>query len=466
VSEALSSPRNHGLLGFIAALAALGLAASPSEALAAPFTKGPYLQALGMNGVTVKVELEAQAPAKLEVYAAGSERVVATAESPEAWTFHAMRVDILKPGTAYEYRVLSQGVKSELGHFTTAPEGDRPFRFQVYGDSRTDAAAHAAVVRAMRAVPADFLVNTGDMVHSGIEPRDWEELFSIENEMLRERCVFAAVGNHEIYRGDRQGGVAFLRYFATIEQGRDRPHLYGSFRWSNTRFFLLNAMDTWTGEEREWLRAELDLARTEPGLLHRIAVLHHGPFSSGPHGPNKAFVAADIVGLMRDRKVDLVLAGHDHLYERGEGEGLKYLISGGAGAPLYERKSKDPHTQAVESVHHFVEITVEGDSIKTVARRASGGIIEACGFRAGGPWSCDASMAKAAPTTAMDTAPAKSGAPASAVPAGKAACACALVGDPSADGETSGPRAAVLGALFALAFARAARRSARRGERG
>ena len=43
-------------------------------------------------------------------------------------------------------------------------------------------------------------------------------------------------------------------------------------------------MDEWTGEERDWLRAELDKARAEPGLAHRFAVMHWGPFSSGPHG--------------------------------------------------------------------------------------------------------------------------------------------------------------------------------------
>src|SRR4029079_13500328 len=128
--------------------------------------------------------------------------------------------------------------------------------------------------------------------------------------LLRDRCVFAAVGNHELTRGDPAGEAAFLRYFGGADSGGEPRRLYGSFRWSNTRFFLLNAMDTWTGDERDWLRGELDRALYEPGLVHRVDVLHHGPFSSGPHGGNTALAGAGIVRLMAAGKIDLVLAGH------------------------------------------------------------------------------------------------------------------------------------------------------------
>ena len=34
-------------------------------------------------------------------------------------------------------------------------------------------------------------------------------------------------------------------------------------------------------------------------------------------------------------RVSFVFSGHDHLYQRGEVDGLKYVVSGGGGAPLY-----------------------------------------------------------------------------------------------------------------------------------
>jgi 3',5'-cyclic AMP phosphodiesterase CpdA len=400
---------SRGALGVALALAipALGGAAlarpTGSADVAAPtasavvpaiaFAKGPYLQALGATGVTVKFELAAAGPARVEVFAAGGREPVASQASAEASVFHALRVDGLAPATAYDYRV-----GGEAGHFTTAPTDNRPFRFLLYGDSRTDPEAHAAVVRRMAGAPGDFLINTGDLVHSGANPSDWREFFAIESPLLRDRCVFAAVGNHELARGDAAGEVAFLRYFAPVDEGRELRRLYGTFRWSNTRFFLLNAMDKWTGDERAWLRAELEHARDEQGLAHRIAVLHWGPFSSGPHGGNPALESGEVTAMMRDLKVDLVLAGHDHAYERGEGDGIRYVISGGAGAPLYPRKFEAKQTIAYESTHHFVEVAVDGDRVTLTARRPSGGVIETCGFHGAPGWDCASPDPAAAPS--------------------------------------------------------------------
>jgi 3',5'-cyclic AMP phosphodiesterase CpdA len=242
----------------------------------------------------------------------------------------------------------------------------------------------------MEATPSDFLVNTGDMVARGNDPAEWSQLFSIEGPMLRDRCAFVAVGNHELSRGDRAGAVAFLHYFAGETEGRAPERLYSTFRWSNARFFVLNAMDDWTGDERAWLFAELDRAAAEPGLAHRIAVMHWGPYSSGHHGNNPALANGEVVDRMRARGVDLILAGHDHAYERGESRGLKYVISGGAGAPLYPKEHDTPETRRYEATYHFVEVAVDGDRVRTTAHLPAGGVLEACGFQGMGSWDCDA----------------------------------------------------------------------------
>jgi hypothetical protein len=333
------SPSGRGRRAALLALAGLallgaGVAAltlrrtgrAPASAPTGPFAKGPYLQALGPTGVTLKLELASPGSARVEVSPEGAPAgpPVVSQTSTEAGAFHTLRIDGLAPATAYAYRV-SSGTAVETGRFTTAPppgEG-RPFRFLVYGDSRSDPKTHAAVVRAMEVTPSDFLVNTGDMVAKGNNPADWSELFSIEGHMLRDRCVFVAVGNHELTRGDPRGEAAFLHYFAGEPERQVPERLYSTFRWSSTRFFLLNAMDDWTGDERAWLFGELDRAAQEPGLAHRVAVMHWGPFSSGHHGNNPALASGEVVDRMRARGVDLILAGHDHAYERGESRGLK-----------------------------------------------------------------------------------------------------------------------------------------------
>ncbi|MBK9259239.1 MAG: metallophosphoesterase [Polyangiaceae bacterium] len=415
------------------------IAIGPDPAHAASITKGPYLQALGQKAVTIK--LEVSMPETVTIDVTGPANFKATRSSESAKRFHSVRIDGLSPGTTYDYKVTASGTESASASFTTAPAENKPFKFVVYGDNRSDASTHAAIVRMIEKAPADFLVHTGDMVQTGDNASEWQEFFQIENKLLASRCIFVAVGNHELTTPDPTGQVTFLRYFASVEDdGRERPHLYGSFRWANTRFFMLNAMDTWTGDEREWLKSELASAMNEPGLVHRIVVLHHGPFSSGRHGNNVRLHRNGIVDILRDHKVSLVLAGHDHLYDRGEGQGIKYIVSGGAGAPLYSRGKGTPETQKFESVNHYLEVAVDGDTVSIDARRASGSIIERCSFKGLEKWSCNSPDEKPASTTPRP------------VERSASACVCSLPG--AASSTTAAQPLAWLATLLLIAWRR------------
>ena len=168
----------------------------PVLAALSVFAKGPHLQELGPDGVTIRFELASAGPATVEVEALTPPHDAGPAPKKQtddaSTTFHAVRITGLAPATAYRYVARAAGA-SERGTFTTAPEvaSAAPFRFVVYGDTRTDPAAHAAVVRAIVAEPSDFAVNTGDFVEDGASPEDWQSFFDIERGLLRDRCVFA-----------------------------------------------------------------------------------------------------------------------------------------------------------------------------------------------------------------------------------------------------------------------------------
>ncbi|HEX7600883.1 MAG TPA: hypothetical protein VF316_04725, partial [Polyangiaceae bacterium] len=126
---------------------ATAIAASVAPARADGISKGPWIQALARDAVTVKVELTAEEPVTIELsLPGGSKREVVDAD---ARRYHAVRVEGLTPGTSYGYVVRAGEARSDPGRFTTAPAADRPFRFVVYGDTRSDPTAHAAVVRAI-----------------------------------------------------------------------------------------------------------------------------------------------------------------------------------------------------------------------------------------------------------------------------------------------------------------------------
>jgi MYXO-CTERM domain-containing protein len=450
----------------LASAAFLVLALSPRPALADDVRKGPYLLHLGTTSVDLRLELGAAEPVTVDVTAdalpappvapgpsskpatpAARPAPPVTFASPAA-PYHSVHLTGLAPATRYRYAVRVGVSAPRTGTFTTAPldSSHEPFTFVVYGDNRSDGPAHERVVTAIAKESFDFLVNTGDFVIAGADESAWQSFFDVEEPLLRDHCLFACIGNHEL-AADR-AATHFARYLGPTEPvspGGAATPLYGTFRWGRARFFLLNAFDDFSamGPERAWLDDALAKADTEPGLDLRVAVIHHGPHSAGVHGDNERLADAHFDASMRAHHVDLVLSGHDHIYERGEADGLKYVVTGGGGAPLYEEIHRTDSTRKAEAAYNYVVATVKDDVVSIVTKRPDGSVLDQCSFARGGSWLCDpkkAPQAKAAPVE--KPAPAQAG----------SSCGC------HGAGKASEP---AFGALFGLALAGAAARRRR-----
>jgi hypothetical protein len=430
LGRAATGPLGAALFVSFASFASSARAAAAPDA-GAQLMKGPYLTGLSGVGVEVRFELDGAAPATVEMIEEGAEGGAAVRRTAdEAASMHVVRVNGLQPGTAYAYAVRSGKAILGTGRFVTAPPDDArtPVKFLLYGDDRSNESVHASVVRSMTATPADFLVNTGDLVADGGSAADWATFFRVEQPFLRDRALFLCIGNHELY--DDKAGSSFARYFGYADAS-GVPQPFGTVRWGSARFFFLNGMHDWEGgAERQWLERALAQADGEPGLVWRIAVVHHSPWSSGPHGGNAKLIDAHVPELLAAHHVDLLLAGHDHIYERGDAGQLKYLISGGGGAPLYPIEHPLATTRKAESTYHFIEVALTGETLRMVAHRVdgsvSGTVIESCGFSKGQPWDCDARRANpdrdvpqavAAPATGQGSPPSSH-------------CGCALPGAP------------------------------------
>ncbi len=430
-------------------VALLVLLAARARAGAADVRKGPYLQHLGPASVDIRVVLSGSAPitvvvAKDALPGASPPTVIA---SPAA-SFHSVHVAGLTPATRYRYTVQTGAGATKEATFVTAPDGasHAPFRFIVYGDSRSDGPAHELVVAAIAKESFDFLIQTGDIVMAGDDEEAWQSFFDIEEPILASHPVFACIGNHELHND--QVAAHFERYFGPAEPaaaGGAPPPVYGSFRWGRARFFLLNAFESWaSGPERTWLDGALAAADHEAGVDLRVAVLHHGPYSAGPHGNNRELLARHIDDLLVAHHVDLVLSGHDHIYERGEAGALKYLVTGGAGAPLYRELKPSPSTRKVEATHHYVVATVTDDGVAIVAKRPDGSVVDQCSFPFGGAWACDPKPPTPAPAAAE-----RDRIQAPVTPPPVPLCACYAPGAPAGD-ALAGLAALGLASLAAL----------------
>jgi hypothetical protein len=413
------SPRRSIAIG--AAVAAL----SASTANAA-FVRAPYLQDLGPKQVAVLFEMDAAHAATIELtkgeVTKGAEGATAKVATSPRETTHEIVIDGLEPATSYSYSVKLDDGTTERGTFTTAPDDARPFTFIAYGDNRTNPYAHAAIVAAIKRTPADLLLHTGDMVYDGSQPADWREFFSIERELLRDRCVFPTIGNHEIAMPTSDGALRYARMFR-VPAPPDAAERWYTFRWSSTRFFMLDAHDEFASAERAWLEKSLESAKNEAGVQLRIVVLHHGPYSSGLHGGNEALILARVPDLLRSYKVDLVLSGHDHVYERGDANGLRYIVSGGGGAPVYREYRAAKTTLKFEPVYHFLKFAVNGGAVNMSALRHDGSIIETCSLSPAAGWGCGVTPPNAASVAVAQKTPVTPVEP----PPPRRSCGCTLV---------------------------------------
>ncbi len=172
-------------------------------------------------------------------------------------------------------------------------------------------------------------------------------------------------------------------YFSLFE-------LPGNERWYRVDYHLLtllvldsNSSMAPGAEQYEWLRTEL---RSQRNRFTMVA-LHHAPLTSGPHGQLRADGtpvewAIDegrrfLVPLFEMYGVDVVLTGHDHLYERSEKDGIVYIVTGGGGAPLYPVNSvENPYQQVVVAAHHYVALDIDAGGIELTAIDEDGAVID------------------------------------------------------------------------------------------
>jgi predicted phosphohydrolase len=78
-----------------------------------------------------------------------------------------------------------------------------------------------------------------------------------------------------------------------------------------------------------------------------------------------------LMQIMTEKKVTVAFFGHLHLYAQDEIKGVKYIITGGAAAPLY---TKVPFG---EPTHHFVVVRVKDGKVVTEVNRLHSDVKEA-----------------------------------------------------------------------------------------
>jgi hypothetical protein len=244
----------------------------------------------------------------------------------------------------------------------TLPVKQGSVRFAVIGDTGSGSEKQQQVadmmVRYRTAFPFEFVLMMGDNLYGGETPKDFEKKFSnVYRRLLDAKIKFyATLGNHDLplqiyYEDFNMNGKEYYR-----------------FKKGNVAFYSLNSnyMDK---KQVQWLESELAKDTSD----WKVCFFHHPPYSSARKHGSDGQLREIVEPIFVKYGVNLVLTGHDHVYEHIKPQkGIYYFVSG-AGGLLRNgdvKQSSELIDKAYDRDMHFMLFEVDGDRIyfQTISR--------------------------------------------------------------------------------------------------
>jgi 3',5'-cyclic AMP phosphodiesterase CpdA len=197
--------------------------------------------------------------------------------------------------------------------------------FAIISDTHVGArnSVYPAFIRVIDELKIETIIHTGDVINKPGSLHQWKRFFETTGS---EKIVHIAPGNHDIrFKLSRE---VYRQFF---------PSHYYSFSKGDTLFVMLNTVlprqrSRITGRQFEWLRTEL--ARS---FRFKFVFLHEPLFPALPlHGLNVFRKARNkLHQLFVENGVNLVVAGHNHIYRRSERDAVTYVVTGNTGGKLF-----------------------------------------------------------------------------------------------------------------------------------
>jgi hypothetical protein len=286
----------------------------------------------------------------------------------------AARVEGLRPGTRYVCRIgTPDGHFTRRMRFRTAPADDEPFLFAVVGDTGHAGPTAKAIARHIRAAHPAFLIHLGDLAYThGTSEEMNSRFFPPYRDTLRRMPFFPTPGNHDLLSRS-----VYRILFAPAADGRGSDPYRYRFRWGPAAFV---SIDSPAGAAGAPGLAD-DLLASGPSPW-RIVFLHEPLYTAG-HKRVVPGLRAALAPVVEAAGVDLVLAGHQHFYERSvpscefvPSARVLHVTSGGGGGTQLDAVRPHPNFPRAVSTSHFLRIRVTPDRIDLRAVDADGHTID------------------------------------------------------------------------------------------
>ncbi len=221
----------------------------------------------------------------------------------------------------------------------------------IYGDSRTGHSKHKWLMGGMASLVPSAVFHTGDLVNNGRLSSNWTTFNNIASQLSSGTPIYPALGNHE-YESQL--------YFDNFE-------LPGTERWYSVddiegfNFIILDTESDLSvaSSQYQWLQSELTSSFSSTDFT--IVTFHYPLYRTGRYGGDEKSIRDDLVPLFEQYGVDAVFSGHDHDYERSTVNGIRYIVTGGGGAPLRDQAGTSEFSELYVKSYHFCVLYYDGN---------------------------------------------------------------------------------------------------------
>ena len=228
-------------------------------------------------------------------------------------------------------------------------------RFAVIGDSGSGTQEQyqtgKVLADARDTFPYSFVLMLGDNIYGGQKPKDLFLKFEQPYRRILDAGVsfYASLGNHD----DPDVDTAYKPF-------NMNGNRYYTFTKDAVQFFALDSSYMHPAQAR-WFEDQLQASKTP----WKIAYMHHPIYSSGKKHGSDMELRAYLEPLLLKYGVDVVMAGHEHFYERlAPQKGVNYFIAGSAGK--LREGNIDPgllHEAGFDKDLSFMLVEIAGDDM-------------------------------------------------------------------------------------------------------
>ncbi len=203
-------------------------------------------------------------------------------------------------------------------------------RLAAIGDTRSGDSRQAQLGEMLDAInqkaPLDGIILLGDNAPLlGNPAHALKKAFLTPYASLIEQQIpfFASLGNHDLRSGMKQYQLSFSQF------NMNGPYYSKVFGDNTVQVFFIDSNSIKEDKpQRQWLEEELEKSDTQ----WKVVAMHHPLYATAMHHPPDISLRKLLEPVLIENKVDVVLSGHNHVYERLHPiNGIVYITAGSGG---------------------------------------------------------------------------------------------------------------------------------------